>query len=115
MMKIRAVTTDKYGFKREIGATEIFEEIYGAQRVEASDKPVTESFLGFGIALTGSSCSLLQKMDAAARAEVLSKAFGEEGLNLSLARISVGSSDYSPELYCCEDAEGNFTIDKDKE
>ena len=46
MMKIRAVTTDKYGFKREIGATEIFEEIYGAQRVEASDKPVTESFLG---------------------------------------------------------------------
>lgn len=114
-MKIRAVTTDKYGFKREIGATEIFEEIYGAQRVEASDKPVTESFLGFGIALTGSSCSLLQKMDAAARAEVLSKAFGEKGLNLSLARISVGSSDYSPELYCCEDAEGNFTIDKDKE
>ena len=43
-MKIRAVTTDKYGFKREIGATEIFEEIYGAQRVEACDKPVTESF-----------------------------------------------------------------------
>ena len=77
---------------------EIFEEIYGAQRVEACDKPVTESFLGFGIALTGSSCSLLQKMDAAARAEVLSKAFGKEGLNLSLARISVGSSDYSPEF-----------------
>ena len=114
-MKIRAVTTDKNGFKRKIGAFVVEEEIRGAQSVEIGREPSVESFLGFGVALTGSSCYLLNGAEKATRDKVLGDVFGKDGLNLSLARVSVGSSDYSAELYCYEDKNGNFSIDKDRE
>ena len=114
-MKILAVTTDKNGFKRKIGAFVVDEEVRGAQSVEIGREPSVDSFLGFGVALTGSSCYLLNRAEKSARDRVLGDTFGKDGLNLSVARVSVGSSDYSAELYCYEDKYGNFSIDKDRE
>ena len=114
-MKIEAVTTDKFGFKRKIRAFEVGEDVIGAQSIVIGGEPCTESFLGFGVALTGSSCYLLSRAEKATRERVLAETFGKGGLNLSLARVSVGASDYSPELYCYEDKEGNFSVEKDKE
>lgn len=114
-MNIQAITTDKYGFKRKVRAFVVSEKIGGAQRVEIENEPSVEKFLGFGVALTASSCYLLNGAEKATRDKVLGDTFGKDGLNLSIARVTVGASDYSPDLYCYEDKDGNFSIEKDKE
>ncbi len=62
-----------------------------------------QGFRGFGTALTGSSCYLLSRMEPEKRRAFLQSVFGREGLNLSVARLTIGSSDYSPELYSYDD------------
>lgn len=85
-----------------------------------SEKPLNTSFKGFGVAITGSSCYNLSKMEPEARASLLKDIYTKDGLNLSIARISVASSDYSAELYSYDDVDGDvelkhFSIDRDKE
>lgn len=79
-----------------------------------NDKETKDGFEGFGVALTGSSCYVLDGMNGADRAELLDKIYGADGLGLSVARLTIGSSDYSPEVYCYEDENDNFTIEKDR-
>ena len=74
-----------------------------------------QGFWGFGVAITGSSCYNLSLMDAAERRALLRSLYGKEGLNLQVGRISIGSSDYSAELYTYAD-EGmeSFSIERDR-
>lgn len=58
-------------------------------------------------------------MPAEARTAVLKSIYTKEGLGLSVERLSVGSSDYSAELYSYDNVDGDvslehFSIDRDK-
>ena len=57
------------------------------------------SFLGFGAAITGSSCYELNRMSPDHRRELLKAIYSVEEAGLSVGRLSIGSSDYSAELY----------------
>ena len=88
--------------------------------VEVSDKPSNESFSGFGVAVTASSCYELSTMSEEQRNAFLSDIYGKDGLNLSVARVSIGSSDYSPAVYSYCETPGDtelktFSVDEDRE
>lgn len=114
-MKIRAFSTDGYGVFRSRDVFTTKERPAGSLRVDVTDETVHDGFQGFGVALTGSSCYLLRKMDEDKRKALLENVYGKDGLGLSVARLSVASSDYSAELYSYEDENGNFSIRKDEE
>ena len=58
------------GANAEFAPLEIFPSltIPGATTAEPTKTPSTEGFIGFGVAITGSSCYQLSKMDAGKRA-----------------------------------------------
>ena len=92
----------------------------GATVIDVEKTPVTEDFMGFGVSLTASSCYELNTMSPKVRRAFLEDVYTEKGLGLSLARLTVGSSDYSPELYSYDDVDGDvelrhFSIDRDRE
>lgn len=64
-----------------------------------------QSIVGFGAALTDSSAWLLQnRLDPAQRGALLQELFGPPpGLNLSLTRLTIGASDFSPQPYTLDD------------
>ena len=70
----------------------------GAVQVTREGGEISQDFLGFGVAITGSSCYELSLMDANEREKLLKEIYTEQGLNLSVARLTVGASDYSAEL-----------------
>jgi glucosylceramidase len=55
--------------------------------------------LGFGAALTDASCYLLEQLDARKRKTLLDECFGPSGSRFSIARTTIGSSDYSLSAY----------------
>ena len=91
----------------------------GALTLTVGDTPVSDDFLGFGVAITGSSCYELSLMEPAQREAFLRDIYSKEGIGLSVGRLSIGSSDYSAELYSYDDVEGDvelkhFSIDRDR-
>ena len=62
----------------------------------------TKKFLGFGVAITPSSCYELSLMEQGERRALLEKVYGSE-LGLRVGRLCIGSSDYSPEIYSYDD------------
>lgn len=70
-------------------------------RVDPSQR--YQDVLGFGAALTGASCWLLEQIDPSARAALLEECFGAAGLRFSVARTTIGSSDYSRSAYSFDD------------
>ncbi|HJA93932.1 MAG TPA: hypothetical protein H9717_12620 [Candidatus Eisenbergiella merdipullorum] len=94
--------------------------IAGAMTLEISEKPVNSGFMGCGAAITGASCYELNQMDEKERTELLGKIYSKEGLNLSVGRLSIGSSDYSAELYSYDEEPfdtqlKHFSIERDRE
>jgi glucosylceramidase len=79
-----------------------------------------QKLLGFGAALTDASCYLLEQLDPAARRTLLEECFGPSGLRLSVARTTIGSSDYSLSAYSYDDSSeadptlSHFSIDHDR-
>lgn len=79
-----------------------------------------QSVLGFGAALTGASCYLLEHLDPGRRTAILDQCFGASGLRFSVARTSIGSSDYSLTAYSFDDTPApdpdlsHFSIDHDR-
>ena len=100
--------------------SEIFpcENIMGAQKLYVKPEKNT-GFKGFGVAITGSSCYLLNSMEKSERTELLKKIYSKEGIGLSVGRLSIGSSDYSAELYSYDDVPfdtelEHFSIERDE-
>lgn len=94
--------------------------MHGAVRVNAEKESFDNDFLGFGVAITGSSCYWLSKMESEERKEFLRDIYTNEGIGLSLGRLTIGPSDYSAELYSYDDVPNDielkhFSIDRDKE
>lgn len=78
-----------------------------------------DSFIGYGVAITGSSCYNLMKMEPTERHELLTRLYGKDGLHFGIGRLTIGASDYSPELYTYDDTFGDtelkdFSIDRDR-
>ncbi|HYK36760.1 glycoside hydrolase family 30 protein [Alloacidobacterium sp.] len=79
-----------------------------------------QQVLGFGAALTDSSCYLLEQLDAAKRKSLLDECFGPSGLRFSVARTTIGSSDYSLNAYSYDDTPSpdpsltHFSIEHDR-
>lgn len=76
-------------------------------------------FEGFGVAITGSSCYNLMQMEPQARRAFLESIYGKNGLGLTTARLTIGASDYSAEVYTYDDVPGDvalehFSIDRDR-
>lgn len=76
--------------------------ISGIDTVKVAEKCV-DGFYGFGVAITPSSCYELSLMESAERKKLLENIYGKGGIGLSVGRICIGSSDYSPELYSYDD------------
>jgi len=111
------LTTDNLEFAER----EIFPAVHmpGAYQMKRTDKTVSDDFLGFGVAITGSSCYDLSLMEPSERAALIRDIYTKDGIGLSIARLSVGSSDYSAELYSYDDVENDtalthFSIERDK-
>lgn len=79
-----------------------------------------QKLLGFGAAMTDASCYLLGQLDDAARRALLDDCFSPHGLRLSVARTTIGSSDYSLNAYSYDDTPepdptlAHFSIDHDR-
>lgn len=83
------------------------------------DNTQNTGFIGFGVAITGSSCYNLSLMEKADRYNLLKNLYSKDGLNLQICRLSIGASDYSAELYTYDDVENDtslehFSIERDK-
>ena len=113
--KIRFTDKDHSLTEREIFASQY---VPGAVALQVSDQSYS-GFDGFGVALTPSSCYELSLMEPTERKELLRKIYTKDGLGLSVGRICVGSSDYSPELYSYDDypfdtSLEHFSVERDE-
>lgn len=96
------------------------QEVFPAEPIpyalQLEDAPTAHSgFLGFGVAITAASCYNLAQMEPAERRALLEEVYSK----LSFARLTIGSSDYSAELYSYDDVEGDaelkhFSIERDR-
>jgi len=76
-------------------------------------------FTGLGVSIPESSCYLLSRLPAEKRAEILRTVWTADGAGLSVARLQIGSSDYSMHAYTYDDVAGDteldhFSIDPDR-
>jgi glucosylceramidase len=92
----------------------------GPTTIEIEPSRTFQSMLGFGGAFTDSSCFLLNQMRPDARHELLQELYSTAGLNLSVARTCIGSSDYSLTAYTFDDMPApdpglsHFSIEHDR-
>lgn len=63
-----------------------------------------QKVLGFGAAFTDASCYWFAKLSSRERQALLSDFFGPAGLQLSVCRTCIGSSDYSTSAYSFDDS-----------
>ena len=118
-MQVRKFITTKDHFYVEEPMMPMGAPMYGARTLTVETQPQGREINGFGVAITGSSCYLLNQMEAKERETFLEDIYGEEGLHLNVGRISIGASDYSPELYTYDDVPGDrelkhFSIEREK-
>lgn len=75
-----------------------------------------QKFLGFGGALTESSCYVLSTIDQNLSQQILKEYFSPDNLNYQFCRISIGSCDFSlsPYSYSYQDDLSDFQINRDQ-
>ena len=118
-MKGIQILTDKNHHRTELEVFPTFNvNVARAMTLAISEEPIT-GFQGFGVAITGASCHELSLMDPEARKELLNKVYSKDGIGLSVGRLSIGSSDYSAELYSYDDVPfdtelRHFSIERDQ-
>lgn len=93
-------------------------EMGGIINIEVSDE-IIGKVKGYGVALTGASCYELSLMEPDKRKEFLNDIYSENGMNLNVARLPIGSCDNSRELYTYDDVPFDtelihFSIEREK-
>ena len=86
-------------------------EMSGIYTLRLTGEKRKEEIMGFGVALTGSSCYHLNSMEPEKRRAFLKEIYGKDGLGLSIGRVTIASSDYSAELYSYDDVEGDTALE----
>ncbi len=109
-MNASMYSTGTYGFLRELPLFATDVKMSGALQITSADQPLGDTFDGFGVAITASSCYELSTMPADVRREFLEKVYDKNGLALTTGRLSIASSDYSPELYSYDDVAGDISL-----
>ena len=117
-MNVTKYTTNDFGFLRPETVFSAGSECGAAQEIVAEKTPFNVC-KGFGVALTGASCYMLAQMEKGERRKLLESIYGKDGLNLSVARLAIGSCDYSAEIYTYDDCPGDtelkhFSIERDR-
>ncbi len=76
-----------------------------------------QTILGFGGAFTEATGYALKQLPTEKKNQVLKDYFSKDGLNYSLGRLPIGSTDFSPKSYSYSYKEdlSDFSIEKDKE
>ena len=79
--------------------------------IEVDTTQTFQSIDGFGYTLTGGSASLINKMSASAKADLLKELFGnsDNSIGISYLRISIGASDLSESIFSYNDLLGGQT------
>lgn len=118
-MNVTKYTTNDFGFLRPEPVFSAGSECGAAQEIVAEKTPFNVC-KGFGVALTGASCYMLAQMEKGERRKLLESIYGKDGLNLSVARLAIGSCDYSAEIYTYDDCPGDtelkhFSIERDRD
>ncbi len=73
--------------------------------IEVDSSQAFQTVDGFGYTLTGGSAYLINRMDAASKAALLTELFGTGGTNLGISclRVSIGASDLSASVFSYND------------
>lgn len=116
-MKETHILTDKEHTAQPL---EVFsgEKFARVTTLDIAENPI-DGFKGFGVAITGASCYNLSIMEEKERTELLRNIYSKSGLGLSVGRLTIGSSDYSAELYSYDDTPfdtelKDFSIERDE-
>ncbi len=117
-MEAKLYTTNEYGELSERTVTP-GASLSGVKTLTKAEKTPLKGFLGFGVAITGSSCYNLSLMEKSDRKKLLTHLYSKAGLGFGIGRLSIGASDYSAEIYSYDDTENDtelkdFSIDRDK-
>ncbi|MGH9439555.1 MAG: glycoside hydrolase family 30 protein, partial [Terriglobia bacterium] len=99
--RVRAWRTTKYQKFQPVDSPPQWETWTAVSPVGIQLDPAEryQEVLGFGGAFTDASCYLFHQMPAESRHSLLSELYGPAGLQLSLGRTCIGSSDYSTKMY----------------
>lgn len=79
-----------------------------------------QSILGFGAAMTDSTCYVLSQLSESEREAILREMFHPSEMGMNVCRTCIGASDYARTLYSFDDSPGpdpelkHFSIDHDK-
>ena len=116
-MTVTQYSTNAYGvcIAKNVPAAVPMSGLYTVEKTGATHT----GFEGFGVAITGSSCWNLMQMEAGERHAFLESIYGKNGLGLTTARLTIGASDYSAEVYTYDDVADDmtlehFSIDRDR-
>ncbi|KAH8048217.1 glucosylceramidase [Aureococcus anophagefferens] len=80
-------------------------------RVSVDTSKTYQSIDGFGGAFTEASARTWARMPADARAEVVEKYWGEDGIGYSLGRVHMNSCDFCVASYDFAPVDGDFSLD----
>lgn len=88
--------------------------------ITLDDKNKAQTILGFGAALTDSSCYLINRLPAQIKQNLIDELFSPSKMGMSTVRIAVGASDYAVSPYSFDDGEADpelkrFSISHDEE
>ena len=93
----------------------------GADAIVLDPGPVKQEILGFGGAMTDSSCYVLSQLSEAERAPIMHDLFAPGEMGFNVCRTCIGASDYSRTVYSFDESAEpdeelkHFSIDHDKE
>ena len=87
-------TTGTREFREVVGALPSAHTGSGARVIDLDAAVPRQAFLGLGVSFPEASCHLIMRLKPEQRAALLGDIFGPGGLNLSVGRIHMGSSDY---------------------
>jgi len=92
-----------------------------ADAIVIDPKTEKQEVLGFGGAMTDSTCWILSQLPADQRAAILHDLFAPTEMALNVCRTAIGASDYSRSVYSYDESDqpdptlAKFSIDHDKE
>ena len=114
------IRSDASGFAVPVASQPFSGHFYlGYPVVDLDGARESHTMLGFGASFTDAACHVIDRLPDAAQAALLRDLFAPDGLNLSIGRLNVGSSDYATRVYSYNDVPGDvgmqhFSIDPDR-